>query len=416
MMRHFWRALACAGALGALPCAYASEPLRLEQAVSRVLASSPSLASEVAQLDAIQSKADRESLPPPFMVITDLENVAGTGNLSGTQSAEATLRIARLIELGGKRAARRAVGNAEVVQQRGRVDAARLDIAAQTAKRFIAVAVDQQRLAFAAQRQEQAQRTRREVASWVSAGRNPESDLSAADIALANAELDLEHAEHELRSSRIALSVLWGDTLPDFDSVLANLDRLPDLAPFEALASRLTHSIDQTLWQQEAASIAARRGLAEAKRLPDLDVSLGIRHLEGTREQGLVMAIAVPLGTAKRAALSVNEASAQLAAIEARRQVEQFERHQTVYATYQEIAHARTEIESLRGRVIPKAEQALQFTRRGFEAGRFSYFALSQAQQTVFDLRERLVEAYARYHTLLVEVDRLTANAEDAAS
>ena len=63
--------------------------------------------------------------------------------------------------------------------------------------------------------------------------------------------------------------------------------------------------------------------------------------------------------------------------------------------------------------MLPTAEQALALTRRGFEAGRFSFLSLSQAQQTLFELRGRLVEAYARYHTLMVEVDRLTAIPQD---
>ena len=48
-----------------------------------------------------------------------------------------------------------------------------------------------------------------------------------------------------------------------------------------------------------------------------------------------------------------------------------------------------------------------------FEAGRFSFVALTQAQKTLFELRERRTEATARYHTLLVEVERLTAAAQD---
>jgi cobalt-zinc-cadmium efflux system outer membrane protein len=52
-------------------------------------------------------------------------------------------------------------------------------------------------------------------------------------------------------------------------------------------------------------------------------------------------------------------------------------------------------------------------SRRGFEEGRFSYLALSQAQKTLFDLREREVESAALYLRLLVEADRLTASAQD---
>jgi cobalt-zinc-cadmium efflux system outer membrane protein len=53
-------------------------------------------------------------------------------------------------------------------------------------------------------------------------------------------------------------------------------------------------------------------------------------------------------------------------------------------------------------------------SRRGFEAGRFSFYALAQAQDTLFRLRERGVEAATRYHLLLIEIERLTASAEDS--
>jgi outer membrane protein, heavy metal efflux system len=175
----------------------------------------------------------------------------------------------------------------------------------------------------------------------------------------------------------------------------------------------LPKTIEQQALLSQARTTEARRKVAEASRKPDLNVNVGVRRLEGPNDQGLVMSVAVPLGSRTRAGYSISEADAQLAAIEARRKAEQFERHQVLFEKYQELAHARTEVESLRGRVIPKAEQALAFTRRGFEAGRFSFLSLSQAQTTLFDMRERLVEAYARYHTLAVEVDRLTATAQD---
>lgn len=108
------------------------------------------------------------------------------------------------------------------------------------------------------------------------------------------------------------------------------------------------------------------------------------------------------------------EADAQLAALNARRDAQRYERHQELFERYQELGHARLEADSLRKSMIPKAEQAVAFTRRGFEAGNFSFLALTQAQRTLFELRERSTEALARYHTLLVEVERLTAVAQDA--
>lgn len=405
--------LAFAGTCGVVPWARAAEPLRLQEAVARALASNPSLAAEAARLRAAEARAGRDGLPTPYVVGADLENVAGTGALSGVGSAETTLRLGRVIELGGKRAARQALGSAEVAQQRHAAETTRLEIASRTTTRFIEVAADQQRLAFARDRVQQAQRTRREVAAWVAAARNPESDLSAAEIALADAELEREHAEHQLASARMTLAASWGAPTPDFDTVTGNLRELPPVDGFEALAARLPQTAAQRAAGLEADTIAARRRVAQASAKPDINVNLGVRRLEGPGDQGLVMSVSVPLGSRSRASYAIAETDAQLQALEARRSAEQAEAHQLLFEKYQELVHARTEYESLRTKMLPRAEQAVAFTRRGFDAGRFSFITLAQAQKTLFELRERSVDAAARYHTLLVEVERLTAVAPE---
>jgi len=402
--------LALAGACGVVPFGHAAEPLRLEEAVARSLASNPSLAAEAADVRAVQARAEREGLAPPYVVGGDLENVAGAGALSGAQSAEATLRLGRVIELGGKRAARQALGAAQVARQRSVAENARLDITNRTTLRFIEVVADQQRLEFAVGQVKLAERTRREVANWVAAARNPESDLHAAEIALDLAELEREHAEHELASAKLTLASSWGALKPDFASVAGTLGELPVIEPFETLAARLPMTQAQRNAQLEADAISAKRRVAGTGAKPDVNVSLGVRRLEAFNDQGLVMSVSVPLGSRPRAALAIAEADAELSAALSRRAAQGAESHQILFEKFQELTHARTEQQALRTRMIPKAEQALAFTRRGFEAGRYSFVALSQAQRTLFELRERSIEAATRYHSLLAEIERLTTH------
>lgn len=406
--------LAFAGAYGVALSGHAAEPLRLKEAVARSLTTNPSLAAEAAELRAIQARADREGLPTQYVAGAELENFAGTGALSGVHSAETTLRLSRVIELGGKRAARQALGAAEVARQRNMSETARIDIASRTTARFIEVVADQQRLQFAHQQVRLADRTRREVATWVAAARNPESDLRAAEIAVAEAELEREHAEHELLSARMTLAASWGSLDPDFTSVIGNLNELPKVESFETLAARLPMTPAQRNALLEAEAINARRRVAQASAKPDINVSLGVRRLEALDDQGLMLSVSVPLGSKPRASLAIAEADAQLSALELRRDAQRTESYQVLFEKYQELIHARTEYEALRTRMLPKAEQALAFTRRGFEGGRFSFVSLAQAQRTLFDLRARFVEAAARYHLRLVEVERLTAIASEA--
>lgn len=406
--------LAFAGVCGVVPTGHAAEPLRLEEAVARSLAGNPALAAEAADLRAVQARAEREALAPPYVLGGDLENVAGSGVLGGTQSAEATLRLGRVVELGGKRAARQALGAAQVARQLSVAGSARLDVTSRATSRFIEVVADQHRLEFALEQVKSAERTRREVANWVAAARNPESDLHAAEIALELAQLDREHAEHELASAKLTLASSWGAFKPDFSSVVGTLEKLPASEPFESLAARLPQSQAQRNAQLEADALSAKRRVAEAGAKPDITVSLGVRRLEAFNDQALVMSVSVPLGNRPRAALATAEADAELAAALSRREAQSAESHQALFEKYQELTHARTEHEAVRTRMLPKAGQALAFTRRGFEAGRFSFAALSQAQRTLFDLRERGIEAAVRYHRLLAELERLTTHYVEA--
>lgn len=412
-LRCMW-VLTLVGTCSVAPWGFAAEPLRLEEAVVRALQANPTIQAEAARLEAVRNRANREALPAPYVVGADFENVAGTDGLSGVDSAETTLRLGHVLELGGKRDARRALGTAEINLQRSAEGIARLDITNSTAQRFIQTAVAQEHVEHAQERVRHADRTRREVARWVQAARNPDSDLRAAEITLADAELQHEQALQALQGAKARLAASWGALTPDFDSVAADLDTLPPLADFESLAVRLPQTPQQRLAQLESESIAARRRIAVASGKPDVNVSLGVRRLEATGDQGLVMSFSVPLGSQRRASYSVAEADADLAAIQARAQAAGLEQRQQLFDRYQQMQQARSEVEALRNRMLPKAQEAVSLTRRGFEAGRFSFLALAQAEKTLFDLREREVESAARYYTLMVEVERLTAHIPDA--
>jgi cobalt-zinc-cadmium efflux system outer membrane protein len=371
------------------------------------------LLAEAADLHAVGARANREALATPYTAGAELENFAGTGSLRGVQSLETTLRLGRILELGGKRKAREALGAAEVARQRNRGELMRIRIASRTTARFIEVVADQERVEAARRNVELAEDLRKEVARWVAAARNPESDLRAAEIALAEAELEAEHAEHELAAARVSLASNWGSLAPGFSIAAGSLESLPSVPEFETLAARLPSSAWQRDAQLEGDAITARRHVAAASAQPDLNLSVGVRRLEGMDDQALVMSISLPFGNTQRSDLGIREADAQMVALESRRDAERLETHQALFEKYQELVHARTEYLAVHERMLPKAEQALAFTRRGFEAGRFTFASLAQAQRTLSDLRKRKIDAAARYHTLLAQIEQITALPQD---
>jgi cobalt-zinc-cadmium efflux system outer membrane protein len=404
--------LACLSCVGAAAPAHAGDVLTLGRALERAVSANPLLAAHAADTEAAHARAEREALPPQLILGADVENVAGSGEMRGFDAAESTVQLTRTLELGGKRAGRRALGDAEVALAGHAQATAGLDLRSLITRRFVEVVADQDRLALAAERVELAARTRAEVARVVERARNPETDLRAAEIALADAELEHEHAEHELRAARVTLASIWGERRPVFDRAVLAFDSLPEPESFDDLAARLPASATLSALKLEAESASARERLALSQRRPDLLLSLGVRRLESLGEQGLVMGFSMPLGTGSRAKLALSESRAHGRAISLRREAIEAEAFQQLFEHYQELGHARTEFQALDESMIPKAEQALTLANRGFELGRFPLITLTQAQERLFDLRRRRIDAAARYHILLADMQRLVAAVE----
>ncbi len=412
-MRLQWLALALAGAGFAFAPALQARDLTLEQAVSRSLDGSAVLQAEGAAVTATRYQAELDALAPPLTIGMELENVAGTGDLSGTDSAETTLRLGRVFELGQKQTARESLGAAQVAQQLNAVEQRRLDVAAAVTHRFIEVLSKQARLELAAQNLDLAEAGRGAIAYRVERSRSPLTDLHLADLAVLRAELEREDANHELASARVALSVLWGEQHPDFRRVAGQLLELPPIETFDSLVERLPRSAAQQAFVLEAQQIDAQERLATSARMPDVHTSLGVRRLESIDDEALVLSFSLPLGTATRSALALDRQRAERDRLAARRTAAWLDSYQILFGQYEELQHARHHVETLRDRMIPLADKTLAAMQAGYEETRFSFLQVAQARAGLLDLHRDAIDAATRYHRLLADIERATAVSGD---
>jgi cobalt-zinc-cadmium efflux system outer membrane protein len=391
----------------------AARALTLDEAVSRSLAEHPVLRAQGAAITAAERQAELSALAPALVVGGELENVAGTGSLSGADGAETTVRLSRVFELGGKRQARVASGQAQVARERHGLEILRIEVAAETTRRFVEVLADQARLEVARAEVARAERTLAGVGRSVDTARSPESERDQAEIVLGRSRLVQEDAEHELLTARQALSALWGRREPDFTNARGDLDTLPPIEPLEALVARLPDSADQQRFERETAVLQAERRAASAAARPDVALSMGVRRLESVDDEALVFGVSVPLGSARRSALSSARVAAELEAVAARRAADEQDAQQRLFALYQELQHSRHVVAAHRDALIPRAERVLEANRRAWELGRSGIFELAQSERQLTELHAARIEAAARYHLLLVDIDRLTATSGD---
>ncbi|HEY6644331.1 TolC family protein [Povalibacter sp.] len=390
-----------------LPAAQA-ESLTLRAAVALVVEGNPELAAFAEYSNAAREQAGVQSLAPNPVIELQLENFAGSGDLSGVSALETTLQLSRVVELGGKARLRQQLGEVQLHRLTAEQHARRTDVLAEVARRFVLVLANQERLAARQRAVVLAEEAAHAVRSRVDAGVASPVQSSRAAIALARANIAREHAEHELLGSRVALAVLWNEETPQFSAVSGALLRLDAHESFDTYRKRLDGNPDLLTFASTHRVLDARVQLEEAQRRPSVTFNVGVRRIEFVDAGALVAGVAVPFGTRGRVDGELRSVRAERAALTLTEQSRRLELHSTLFSLYQELSHARTEADVLREGILPQARHMLETTRTGYQAGRFSFPELADAQGQLLEIELEAIDAAARFHLQLIEIERLT--------
>lgn len=388
--------------------------LSLRDAVTATLAQNPQLSSFQFRRQALEGELQTAALRPALRVGTTVENAAGTGDYSGTKSAEVTLALSSIIELGDKREARMGVVTERqqglAVQQR----IIELDLLSEVTRRFIDVATAQQQLGLRQSTLSLATETTASIKRRVDAGNTPDAELARAQANQSRTAIELKQAELNFDAARIKLSAMWGSTEPTFTSVNADLLSTGDSLPLNELLTQLSDSPDILLFANEARLKDAEVRLALSQRKADLEWNAGVRRLQASKDSAVVVGVTVPLFGSNRAAGEVATARANRLSVDNEREVALLQMRAQLVGLYQERQAALFEIKSLRSDVIPQLKKAVSGTRAAFDKGRYGYLELSTAQRELLEAESALIDAAANAHLLRAEIERLSGTATTA--
>jgi len=381
--------------------------INLRQAIIKTIEHNPNLRAFDYQLKAQQGRVQQAGLAPSPELSFELEDVLGTGNKSGVDSAQATLSISWVIERGTRQhyvdAARAGASLIEV-----EADIKQLDAAAETARLYLFSLAYQAREVNADKTIQLAEETIESVSKRVKAGKTPKAELSRAQAELARTKLEREDIEHELLSAHRRLAAQWGETIPTFVRVEGDITRLPQVASFEVLKSQLPQNPEfaRLLSDQLLKKSALQLALAQDK--PNWRVNAGIRHINNGRDQAFVAGITIPIGKRTRNPGRIAEARANLARTNSEEQAARVRIETALFVMHEKLQHSLHIIKTVSGEIIPPLEQALTETRRAYNLGRYSYLELRSVQAELLDAHNALVEASIDAHQNIIEIERLT--------
>jgi cobalt-zinc-cadmium efflux system outer membrane protein len=324
------------------------------------------------------------------------------GDLDGFSEGEYTLELMQTFERGGKRryeraAALEAIGisfQMEAEKERALLADVRLA--------FIEV-MAQQETGRVREEQEELGRAFVKVArKRLEAGGASQMELVQAELQLEEVILAQTCCFGDLEAARTRLASLIGIPEKEMGEVAADYYTLETVEPEQIAESH------PTLKRMDAliAALRAEARRAGAKDTADIALGAGYKYEAAGDINTFVLGARMPLnfvrpGRAEEAATLLRVEALNAEREEIRRSLQQ--QLSVIAAVYK---GARMEAELTRSNLIPKAEEAYQLSRAGYEAGRYSWIELIASQQHLAEIRVREIEAFKNAHLARAELYR----------
>ena len=241
----------------------------------------------------------------------------------------------------------------------------------------------------------------------VEAGKVSPVQQMRTQVELVNSRIALETSKRGLEGARFVLAATWGSTSPTFEKVEGQFEMAKPIPTVEQLANRIFQNPNIARWTVEIAHRSAAIQLERSRRVPDLSIDGGMKHLSESGDVAFILGLSLPLPLFDRNQGAIREAEYNLAkAFEERKSAEVTVR--TALATaYSALSAVASTVSSLKNEVLPSAQGTFDAVTEGYRIGKFDFLEMLDAQRTLFDVKGSYIDALAKYHRAVADVERL---------
>ncbi len=381
----------------------------LDAAIQEALATSPRLkASRDAELASRGTRRQSSKWVNPEASV-GAENVGGRGEYRGLKSGEITYGVSQLFEVGGKRAARVAVADQGVTLAGFDYQAARLDLIRDVQLAYADAATAQEMVTITKEQKALAQQVMDEVSRRVGAAREPLIQESKASVTLSSSIIAYDTALRQLAAAKRTLALLMGEPTDSFRLSTASYYKITKPARLGDTLGALRVNPDLARFDAEMARSRAELDLERANAVPDPRLNAGVRDLRASNDRALVVGVSLPIPVLNRNQGNIERARHDVSRTESLRD-------STVKALQADLTRAQAELEAsyrqavvMRDNILPAAKKAFALAREGYNAGKFSYLEVLDAQRTLYSSRAEYQDTLRNYHRSRAEVERLTS-------
>lgn len=383
--------------------------ITLQKAIRKAVDNSPRLKAAVSAKAASAGEREQAGVLPNPQLSFDVENFAGGGDFKGLDSAEMTYGVSQLIEIGGKRGARIGIADKGMNLAELDLENERLNLIRDVTAAYSQAVTAQEQVKLANDQKKLATEVLETVTRRVDAAADPLYQKSKAKVANSTSIIALDKAERNAVLAKQKLTVLWGENKSDFSLDAREFFDITAPLELDDLNDEIKNNPDYLRWDIELERKNAAVELEKANAIPDPSVSFGVRDLRESGNQAFVAGVSLPIPVFNSNSGNISRALAESSKTEMDRLEARNQIAAELNRNWHEMQNSYKQAESLKGEIIPSAEESFKLARHGYEIGKFPYLEVLDAQRTLFESREQYHSSLKQYHISRAEVERLTA-------
>lgn len=387
--------------------AQAQSSITLDWALQQTLAHNAELASYPYRLRQAEALAEQAGVRPSLELGLSVENAYGSGEYSSLDAAEISLTLSQTVELGGKRQQRLQYAGAEMQQQEAEYQLTRLDVLAETGRRYYQLLALQAKLEVNQKRQVEEASALKSIKKRANAGAIGQADVAKMALRQARTQDEGRLLLNAQALAKLRLAAMWqGDVaFSRATGDLSQLPAIPDRAQVAGAVEQSPHLLNQLALQRLS---DAQLSLAKAEGRSDINIGLGVRQFEASDDQALLLDFSMPLAFSNPNRGRIKAAQAEVELNSSQQLLLRRQLQLSLLEVRQQLAGRQQQAQRLQQTLLPLAQTLLNETRIGYRQGRYSVLQWVDAQAELFSVEAQLIEVQQQAFEQLLELERIT--------
>jgi cobalt-zinc-cadmium efflux system outer membrane protein len=373
--------------------------LTLPYAMALTLARNPELKAYSYETKAAWARQLQATLRPNPELELEVEEFGGTGDSGEFDSAETSIIISQLIELGGKREKRGKVAALEAEISDIEAQSKKLELFSELTAAYIEVLAARENLELSQQLLELSRQSSEIVEKRIEAGKDSPIEKQRASIAISGSRIEYDQAQRELDFARRQLASFWGDDELEFEKVSGSITDINKLIRLEEAAAKLRNNPEYVIYETLIDREEAALELEKANSINDITIGAGVKRSNETDDNTFVVGISIPLPFWDRNQGGRQEAFYNLAKSKELQRAGWLNLKKEFNRAYQDYFNAYKSAAAIKDDVLPAAQELYEAAQSAYKQGKADHLSLLDAQRTLFELRKEYIGKLTAYHT-----------------